>query len=211
MAASNSRQVVLYIEGRQLVYFELDELTGLLNEVQTKFFDSDVRCLDVGEVPEGRQRCKFLVVAFQDNSVKVLSLEPESCFTRVVVKMLPSVADSISLMTLGGGLDSEQLYLHVGLENGVLVRLLVDNVTGALTDSRQQFLGTRAIKLTKITLEGKDAMIALSNKPWLCYTYMGRYSVTPLAYDSLGHVTPCSSERCPEGFVAIAGNTLRII
>ena len=105
----------------------------------------------------------------------------------------------------------QKLVLHVGLENGVLVRLLVDNVTGALTDSRQQFLGTRAIKLTKITINGTDAMIALSNKPWLCYSYMGRYSTTPLAYETLTCVTPFSSERCPEGIVAIAGNTLRII
>lgn len=150
MAASNSRQVVIYIEGGQLVYFEWDELTCMLNESHTKFFDTEIKCLDIGEVPEGRQRCKFLVVASADGNVRVLSLEPESCFSRVSVKILPAVADSISLMTLG----KDNLFLHVGLENGVLVRLLVDNVTGSLTDSRQQFLGTQSIKLTKITIKG---------------------------------------------------------
>jgi len=54
-------------------------------------------------------------------------------------------------------------------------------------------------------------MIALSNKPWLCYSYMGRYRVTPLSYESLSNASPFSSERCPEGVVAIAENTLRII
>ena len=35
--------------------------------------------------------------------------------------------------------------------------------------------------------------------------------VTPLAYDSLAHVSPFSSKRCPDGLVAIAENSLRIL
>jgi splicing factor 3B subunit 3 len=54
MACSNTRQVVIFIEGGQIVYFELDSLTGLLNESQTQFFEVEVRCIDVGDVPEGR-------------------------------------------------------------------------------------------------------------------------------------------------------------
>jgi splicing factor 3B subunit 3 len=46
--------------------------------------------------------------------------------------------------------DSDSFYLHVGLVNGVLVRSLVDNITGSFSDTRQELLGTRAIKLTKI-------------------------------------------------------------
>lgn len=52
-------------------------MTGMLAVAQTKFFESEVRCLDIGEVPEGRQRCKFLVVGYQDKIVKILSLEPD--------------------------------------------------------------------------------------------------------------------------------------
>ena len=29
-------------------------MTGMLNEIESKFFDSEVACLDIGEVPEGR-------------------------------------------------------------------------------------------------------------------------------------------------------------
>jgi splicing factor 3B subunit 3 len=63
--------------------------------------------------------------------------------------------------------------LNVGLDNGVLLRTVVDNVTGALSDSRSKFLGTNAIKLSKIKVNGQDAVVALSNKPWLCYVHMG--------------------------------------
>lgn len=214
MACSNTRQVAIYIEGGQIVYFELDDMTGSLNESHTQFYEVDVKCMDIGEVPEGRKRCKFLVVGFADSSgtVRILSLEPETCLQRISTQALPSVAHSVCLMTLGAqvGQSNEQLYLHVGLENGVLLRYLVDNVTGALTDSRQQFLGTKAIKLTKMKQDGQDAIVALSNKPWLCYKYMGQYRVTPLSYDALSHASAFSSERCPEGIVAIAENTIRI-
>ena len=104
-----------------------------------------------------------------------------------------------------------QLYLHVGLENGVLLRCQVDNVTGDFSDRHMQLLGTRSIKLSKIKQQGEDAMIALSNIPWLCYYYMGQHRVTPLRYESLTYASPFSSERCADGIVAIAENTLRII
>ena len=31
---------------------------------------------------------------------------------------------------------NDQLYLHIGLENGVLLRSIIDNITGGLSDSR---------------------------------------------------------------------------
>jgi len=77
LACSNSRQVIIYIEGGQIVYFELDTNTGLLNEIQTEFFHVEIRCIDIGEVPEGRLRSKFMVAGFADNTVKILSLEPD--------------------------------------------------------------------------------------------------------------------------------------
>jgi len=40
--------------------------------------------------------------------------------------------------------------LHVGLDNGVLLRTVVDNVTGVLSDTRSRFLGTSGIKQAKI-------------------------------------------------------------
>ena len=199
------------------MYFELDEVTGSLIQSQNQFYEVEVRCMDIGEVPEGRKRCKFLVVGFADSTgtLRILSLEPETCLQRISTQALPSVAHSVTLMALGSRdpeskSSDDNLYLHVGLENGVLLRYLVDNVTGALSDSRQQFLGTKAIKLSKVVQKGQESIVALSNRPWLCYKYMGQYRVTPLSYDSLSHANAFSSERCPEGIVAIADNTLRI-
>lgn len=103
------------------------------------------------------------------------------------------------------------MFLHVGLEQGVLLRTIVDNVTGVLSDSRTRFLGSSSVRLAKVKQQGKGALVALSNRPWLCYHYMGRVNITPLSYENLEQASSFSSEKCPEGIVAISGNTLRII
>jgi hypothetical protein len=39
-------------------------MTGMLNEVESRFFDSEIACIDIAEVPEGRQRCRFLAIGY---------------------------------------------------------------------------------------------------------------------------------------------------
>lgn len=53
-ACSNQRQVVISIQGGQIVYFELDDMSDTLVEIESRFFDSEIACIDIAEVPEGR-------------------------------------------------------------------------------------------------------------------------------------------------------------
>merc|ERR1719482_305946 len=53
-------------------------------------------------------------------------------------------------------------------------------------------------------------MLCLSSKPWLSYNFQGKYHCTPMSYEQLEYASSFASEQCPEGFVAISGNTLRI-
>lgn len=98
-----------------------------------------------------------------------------------------------------------------GLANGVLLRTEVDRVTGQLSDTRTRFLGTRPPKLFATNVRGKRSMLALSSRPWLGYSDMGRYNLTPLSYEALDYCSSFSSEQCPEGFCAVAKSTLRIL
>ncbi len=93
----------------------------------------------------------------------------------------------------------------------MLLRTVVDNITGVLSDSRTRFLGTSSIQMAKVKQSGQNALVALSNKPWLCYQNMSKVNITPLSYESLECASSFCSEKCPEGVVAISGNTIRII
>ena len=54
--------------GGEVLYFELNAL-GQLAETERKDMAGDVACLDIGPVPEGRQRARFLVVGSYDSTV----------------------------------------------------------------------------------------------------------------------------------------------
>jgi splicing factor 3B subunit 3 len=46
---------------------------------------------------------------------------------------------------------------------------------------------------------------------WHRYMDAGRFMLAPLSYEALEGAASFSSEQCPEGLVAIAGNSLRIV
>jgi len=43
------------------------------------------------------------------------------------------------------------------------------------------------------------------------FNVLSRFHLTPLSYETLEYASGFSSEQCPEGVVAISGNTLRIL
>ena len=74
--AVNERQIVIALTGNELVYFELDQ-SGQLNEyTERKEMSADVVCMALGPVPAGEQRSRFLAVGLNDNTVRIISLDP---------------------------------------------------------------------------------------------------------------------------------------
>ena len=213
--------MILALSGGELVYFEL-EASGQLVEVEKKELSSDIACLDVGPVPEGRQRCRFLVVGSFDNTVRVFSLDPDNCLGALATQAVAAPPESLLLLDTGVGAapaeddaaaatEAASLFLNIGLQNGVLLRTEVDRVTGQLSDTRTRFLGARAPKLFATVVRGQQAMVALSTRPWLGYMDAGRFILAPLSYEALEGAAAFASEQCPEGLVAISGNSLRIV
>lgn len=72
----------------------------------------------------------------------------------------------------GEGGDQQTLFLNIGLSNGVMLRTMVDSITGVLADTRTRYLGSRPVKLFRIKVQGKDSVLALSSRPW--YGWAGR-------------------------------------
>jgi len=65
------------------------------------------------------------------------------------MQALPAVPTAASIIEIG-----DQLCVHIGLENGVLLRTVIDSITGGLSDSRSKFLGLDRISLSKVTING---------------------------------------------------------
>ena len=133
-AACNRRQVVIAMSDSEIIYFELDASDQLNESPIRREMTEDVTSIAVGPIPEGRKRCKFLAVGCADSSVRLLSLDPQSILEPLSVQALTSPPHSLSMLEM---LDAESnahgigtLFLSVGMQNGVYMRLVVDTVTG---------------------------------------------------------------------------------
>jgi len=208
---NNERQVVIALSGGDILYFEVDVM-GQLMEVDKKFLGREVACLSIAPIPEGRQRTRFLAVGDWDNTVRVFSLDPEDCLQSLSVQALPTHPESLCIVEMQGyGTDSGgTLFLNIGLNNGVLLRSVLDSVQGELSDTRTRFLGAKAVKLFRLKVKGANTVLALSSRSWLCYSHQSKYLLTPLSYVPLEHACFFTSEQVPEGIVSISANTLRI-
>ena len=58
--------------------------------------------------------------------------------------------------------DVHSLFLSIGLSSGILIRSVVDFVTGTLSDQRSRFLGAKFVRLHKVLVQGMPAILALS-------------------------------------------------
>ncbi|KIP06506.1 hypothetical protein PHLGIDRAFT_128225 [Phlebiopsis gigantea 11061_1 CR5-6] len=212
-ATTNRRQVVVALSSAELVYFELD-LEGQLNEYQErKAMGSTVLAMSVGEVPEGRQRTPFLAVGCEDQTVRIISLDPESTLETISLQALTSPPSSICIADmLDAGINKIQptMFVNIGLQNGVLLRTVLDPINGQLTDTRTRFLGTRPIKLIRVQVQRNPGILALSSRSWLNYTHQNLMHFTPLIFENLDYAWSFSAELCPEGLIGISGSVLRI-
>lgn len=188
---------------------------------------AEIMCMGLGTVPEGEQRSWFLAVGLSDNTVRIISLDPNDCLTPCSMQALPSPAESLCLVEMGHTESSTSpndepnertnaskggtIYLNIGLSNGVLLRTVLDPVSGDLADTRTRYLGSRPVKLFRIRMQGSEAVLAMSSRSWLSYYYQNRFHLTPLSYETLEYASGFSSEQCSEGIVAISTNTLRIL
>ena len=221
----------------EVIYFELDA-AGQLTETGSVTLGVGIVSMDMGLVPTGRARSNFLAVGCDDNTVQVLSLDPSDMLSQRALISVSARPEAVCLAMLsresgGSGASigvsqsaksalqqaqaqaatlttAPMLYLHVGLVTGVLVRVAVDTVSGSLSDSRQRFLGPKPVKLFRVVVQGQPAVIALSSRPWLLYNYQGRHLQSPMSCMELDVASTFTSEPCPEGIIACAGNTLRI-
>ncbi|KAJ3040626.1 Splicing factor 3B subunit 3 [Rhizophlyctis rosea] len=216
-AACNQRQVVIALSGGELVYFKLDA-SGHLDEYQTrKPMEALVTALALGPVPDRRQQTKFLAVGYTDptegiNAVRILSLDVNNCWDNLGLQSVNAPIESLAVVEMmDTGTTVGNLYVNIGCQNGLLFRSSLDSVTGTMSDTRVRFLGARPVKLHLVTIQGSSAVLALSSRPWLSFTFQSRNKLIPLSYEMLEYGSSFTSEQCPEGIVAIAGNTLRII
>jgi splicing factor 3B subunit 3 len=211
-ASTNERQVAIALSSGELVYFEIDAEGNLAEFEDKPQMTGTVTALSLGDVPEGRVRSSFLAVGCDDSTVRILSLDPDSTLDSKSIQAVSAAPTALRIMSMhDSGSGGSTLYLHIGLQSGVYLRTVVDEVTGDLSDTRTRFLGARPVKLFRVNVSGTPAILALASRAWLGYSdpTTGAFMLTPVNYDALDWGWSFSSAQCEEGVVGISGDGLR--
>eukprot|EP00536_Pseudo-nitzschia_multiseries_P011407 jgi/Psemu1/289664/fgenesh1_pg.386_\ len=225
-ASANQTQVMIALAGGEVIYFELDSQNGKLAEGPKRRMKADVCCLDVGVVETGRERSLFCAVGCRDSTIQIVSLEPgqDKPLTTLGLTTLQSRPNSVRL--LPSSKPGGDLVLMVGLDDGSSLKATVDPITGAIgTSPTRRFLGARPVSVARIPIDGKQSLMLLSSRPWISRAAATagsaggsssgggseKHVMAPLSYTPLDHGCAFSSEAVPEGVVATAGKTLRIV
>ena len=104
-----------------------------------------------------------------------------------------------------------QLYLYAGLENGIIVRTSIDSITGKLTDSRPKYLGAKPVRIIKLSILGKPAVLGLSSRPWLFYNFGRKHMSSLLACPFISVASAICMPNFTHTIMTFSENHLRII
>jgi splicing factor 3B subunit 3 len=211
-AAANVQQIAVALSSGEIVYFEMDS-DGSLNQFEeTKAMTATVTSLGLGPVPEGRIRSPWLAVGCDDQTVRILSLDPESTLQSKSVQALSNVPSSLCVMFMedysSGG---NTMYLHIGLLSGIYIRTILDEITGELSDTRTRFLGSKPIKLRPVRLGDQSVILALTTRSWVGYTdeQTRMFTLAPLDFPQLESASGFHSAGLQYGIIGIQNENLR--
>ena len=209
-ATSNGSQALLALAGGEIYMFELD-FAGNLSQVERTEYGTEICSIAIAPVPKGIRKSNFVAVADYNNNIRVLSLDNNSLFE---MKSILTVDSKVSSMCLAYMIDNgnNELMLHVGLENGVMQRASIEEVSGKISDIRKRFVGRDPVKLFHLKLsEEEDAILALSSRTWIVHSDKGKVKSLPLSYIQLDWAHSFATGQGDISFVSISKNTLRVL
>lgn len=204
-ASTNNQQIIIGLSNREIRYFEVDALDDQLQEYgdSMEITSGSVMCLALAPT-----KSNFAIIGNSDETVQVVSLQQHNMFELLTLQALSAASSSIVILPY-----KNSTYVHIGMENGVYVRALVDEITGKLSDTRIQYLGSRPVRLSTIALPqlNQNGILAISSRPWVGYNNKETFKITPLINISITTGASFYSEDLGgEGIVGISEGNLTI-
>ncbi|KAK3703320.1 pre-mRNA-splicing factor rse1 [Vermiconidia calcicola] len=183
-ASANERQLLLGLSSSELAFFFMGD-DGVLNQLEEMpEMSGKVTALSVGQTPKGQMQAKYAVVGCDDCTIRVLSIELDSPLEARSVQALSAVPTSIEVIEqIEPDSGTNVSYVHIGLQSGLYLRAVIDDVTGELGEVRTKFLGARPTRLFPVSLaDSSSCVLACSSRPWLGYNHplSTIYTLTPL-------------------------------
>ena len=210
----NGRQLIVILGEVELLYFEIDELGDLREMAERKVVPSPIQCLSIGDLPASLTYSPFLAVGCNDQTCRLISLRKDDSWLEMLsIQVFSSSPHSLQLVH---PMEQEPstLFLHVSLESGDYCNISVNSVDGSFQEIRTKNIANSPFSLASVSLEdGKKGVFVQGFRPHLVCSQQNSSLLTavPLLIDfPVDFVANFSSEQCPNGFVAISQEQLKI-
>jgi splicing factor 3B subunit 3 len=216
-ASANERQLLLGLSSSELAFFFMGD-DGVLNQLEEMpEMSGTITALSVGTTPVGQTQAKYAVVGCDDCTIRVLSIELDNPLEARSVQALSAIPSSLEIVDqVDPGSGVSVTYVHIGLQSGLYLRAVIDEVTGELGEVRTKFLGARPTRLFPVhaggaTKQEQQCILACSSRPWLGYNHplTKLYTLAPLITGTLDAASQFVSEHI-NGMCAIQGGNLLI-
>ncbi|KAL4429821.1 hypothetical protein ABPG77_010938 [Micractinium sp. CCAP 211/92] len=188
IAAASPTQLVLAVGGRTLIYLELGD--GEIVEKGRLTLDSDIACLDITPVGEGKERSEAVAVGTWSMEAHIYALP---ALRPLFKEALPT--DVIPRSTLFAQFEGDT-YLMYGLGDGQLVNYRLD--PDGPTDRKKIALGTKPIALRTFRSRGAAAVFAASDRPTIIYSSNRKLLYSNLNENEVGHMAGFNTAAFPD-------------
>ncbi|EGW31299.1 uncharacterized protein SPAPADRAFT_140061 [Spathaspora passalidarum NRRL Y-27907] len=191
-ASTNANQVIIAMSNCEVVYFEIDVDDQLIEYQQRLELTSSITSLAISDT-----RSDVAVIGCADETIQVVSLAESDCLDVKSLQALSANASSLVMI---------ENTVHIGMENGVYARTKLD--IKQLKDTRVQYLGSRPVSMSRISVGDTAGVLAISSSAWIGYTH-DTWRIMPLLDIDISSAASFNSEDI-EGIVGIHGNELVI-
>lgn len=249
-ATANEHQVLIALDNHQLIYFELDINTaaGALVDSAPVDLKSEILGISLPPLPSHVRRSDFAAVALKDRII-LMSLRG-GALQNAAMQMLQEPPNSVALLYAGtpaplsqstqqSSLSSQigTLFMLIGTRDGILIRTRVNTVQNTLEVVNRRFLGTQPVRLFPTAINGFQACVAMSSRPWIVAstapaiassggesslssstaasavppTALHRLACVPMLYPPLRHMSAFATNLAANAMVSVVGSQFRII
>lgn len=199
----NEKQILVVTNNGDIFYLEADGTK--LKEVECLHSTGkEINSIAIHPMLENDQKSSYFATTDSELKLRLYSLNSSNLLEVISTQQLPARSNSLSFLC-----NSGYNCIVSGSTNGILTRFVIDD-DNHIGEPQNKYIGSKAIKIKSIIVNGKSGLLCMSKKAWMLFSERGSHKLVPI---SCGHIEDASSiqtENNLNAIITISSNTLKV-
>eukprot|EP00894_Picocystis_sp_ML_P001100 jgi/Pico_ML_1/51617/g2612.t1 len=202
VAAANSTQIVLGVNGNSLVYVEVGK--AVLKEISSTAMEAEISCLDITPCGAEQEKSQIVAAGMWNMKVTLLALPSLSLYCQEALG-----GEVIPRSVLFAEFE-EVVYLLSALGDGQLFSFVLDQGGRCLKDRKKVSLGTQPITLKAFKSSGSVHVFAASDRPTVIYSSNKKLLYSNVNLKEVNFMASFNCKSFPDSLAIASENMLTI-